>query len=297
LQMLQDKIVTPMAIKNRTILLGTICAFSVLISFSLFRELWEFSLNNEYSTHIFLMPVMGAFLILRKRSQIDVSEGMTFWGILPMVLGLVFAGPWSGSLNLSLRALGIVLLWTGAFISIFGIENYRRFPLPLSFLFLMIPIPQIAIHPIVTSLQKGSAEAAAIIFRLTATPFYCDGFTFILPGINIEIATQCSGIRSSLAVLISALLAGHLLLRTWWGKLALVLVSIPLMMVKNGIRIAVLSLLAIHVDKRWLTESALHRDGGVLFYILALVLLFPMLWILRKVEKTPRITRQGRRLQ
>jgi hypothetical protein len=45
-----------------------------------------------------------------------------------------------------------------------------------------------------------------------------------------------------------------------------------------------LSLLGIHVDMRLLTDSSLHHDGGVLFFLLALLLMAPLLWILRKTE-------------
>jgi hypothetical protein len=45
-------------------------------------------------------------------------------------------------------------------------------------------------------------------------------------------------------------------------------------------------LLATYVDPRWLTHSTLHMDGGILFFSLALLLLAPVLFLLRKSEKT-----------
>jgi exosortase len=206
----------------------------------------------------------------------------SFLAIVPVIGGFLLA---MGAASLSIRTLGIVLIWTGGFLLCFGMENFRKMMFPVLSLLFMIPIPAAVLQTVIWALQKGSAEAVAILFKLTGTPFFRDGFTFVLPGLNIEIATQCSGIRSSLAVLISSLLAGHLMLRTGWRKLVLVLIAIPLMMFKNGVRIAVLSLLAIHVDKHWLTGSDLHRDGGILFFTLALLMLWPVLWVLRKSEK------------
>jgi len=65
----------------------------------------------------------------------------------------------------------------------------------------------------------------------------------------------------------------------------LTLATLPLLIIKNGIRIVTLSLLSIYVDPGFLTGS-LHRDGGVVFFLLALVLLVPVLWLLQKSDQT-----------
>ena len=112
-----------------------------------------------------------------------------------------------------------------------------------------------------------------------------------MPGVTIEIAKECSGIRSSVALVITSLLAGHLFLRSSWKKAVLTLTTVPLLIVKNGIRIVTLSLLSIYVDPGFLT-GGLHRDGGILFFFLALALLTPVLWLLQKSEPTGNTLRE-----
>ena len=63
-----------------------------------------------------------------------------------------------------------------------------------------------------------------------------------------------------------------------------VLLVIPLSIVKNGIRIATLTLLSLYVDPGFLRGS-LHRDGGFVFFFLALAIMFPVLRLLEKSEK------------
>jgi exosortase/archaeosortase family protein len=87
-----------------------------------------------------------------------------------------------------------------------------------------------------------------------------------------------------MALVITAVLAGHMFLKTGWKKWALVLAVLPVTMFKNGIRIVTMSLFAVYVDKRILTSSALHTDGGILFFILALLLMAPVLFVLRRSE-------------
>jgi exosortase/archaeosortase family protein len=60
---------------------------------------------------------------------------------------------------------------------------------------------------------------------------------------------------------------------------------VPVAVVKNGIRIVTLSLLGIYIDPKFVIDSPLHRSGGIVFFLLALSLLTPVLWVLRKSEK------------
>ncbi|WP_367361401.1 hypothetical protein, partial [Syntrophus sp. (in: bacteria)] len=55
-------------------------------------------------------------------------------------------------------------------------------------------------------------------------------------------------------------------------------------MLKNGIRITTLTLLSTYVDPRIL-QSPLHREGGIPFFILALLLMAPILYFLREKEE------------
>jgi exosortase/archaeosortase family protein len=66
--------------------------------------------------------------------------------------------------------------------------------------------------------------------------------------------------------------------------LLFVLLSIPLSVIKNGIRIATLTLLSIYVDPSFLTGS-LHRKGGFVFFLMALLILLPVFLWLKKSDR------------
>ena len=109
------------------------------------------------------------------------------------------------------------------------------------------------------------------------------GLIFILPQVSIEVAKECSGIRSTQALLITCLLAGHLFLRANWRRAALLVAAVPVLIIKNGVRIATLTLLAVRVDPSFLT-GRLHHQGGFVFFALAMLILLPLLWLLQKTE-------------
>jgi exosortase len=134
-------------------------------------------------------------------------------------------------------------------------------------------------------LQQGSAEAANILFKLIGIPFLRDGVTFHFSELSIEITEQCSGIRSSMALIITAVLGGHIFLRTYRRRTFLMLSALPLAVIKNGIRITVLSLLATYVDKSYLANSLIHNTGGIFFLLPSLLILFIILKFLKRSEQ------------
>jgi exosortase len=155
---------------------------------------------------------------------------------------------------------------------------------PLLFLLFMVPIPVKALETAVYLLTCGSAEAAYGLFKLTGVTVLREGSTFHLPTLTIEVAEQCSGINSSIALFVAMIVAAQLFLRTGWKKVVLVLSIFPITIIKNGMRIVTLTLLGAYVDPRILS-SDLHRKGGIPFFIIALAMLAPILWYLRKTEK------------
>jgi exosortase len=136
---------------------------------------------------------------------------------------------------------------------------------------------------IVTSLQWGAAEAAYTLFRLAGVPIFRTGVNFELPVVGIEVARECSSIHSACALFITGLLVGHLFLRSLWAKVCLTLLTLPIAMLTNAVRIVTLWFLATKVDIGFLYGS-LHHNGGILFSLIALFVLMGCLYILRRLE-------------
>ena len=178
-----------------------------------------------------------------------------------------------------------VLVLLSGFALFFGREALKNGRFPLLFLFLTIPFPVVLLNHSIYLLQRGSAEIAEMIFDLGGVPALREGFVFHLAHFNIEVAKECSGIRSSLALLILALVVGHLFLRTLWKQVVFVIAGLLIMVVKNGVRIATLTILAEYVDPGFL-YGRLHHEGGVVFFLLGLLLLLPVLWLLQRGEKS-----------
>lgn len=251
------------------------------------RDLFQLSTNNDTASHHLLIPFITLALMYQARHSIFAS-------IRPDRLGgfsAIFCGAGLAvsaklvrdEFSLTVAVAGLVLAWLGGFLLCWGRDAFRRALFPLLFLGFAIPIPNVLIENVTHILKAGSADLVAGLFTVTRTPYHRIGYVFALPDFAIEIADECSGIRSSIALMLTGLLAGDQLLRTAWKKAVIVLVVLPLAIVKNGIRIVGLSLLATHVDPAFLTGQ-LHHEGGVVFFLLTLAMMAPLLVFLRSSE-------------
>src|SRR2546425_3357926 len=232
------------------------------------------SLSLQYGryahhSHIILIPLISLYLLYLNRRAIFATAEYTPWpGVFMITIGVAWS--WiTGTLGLdqqaylSLAMLSMVTSCLGAFLLCYGIQAFRKASFELLLLFFMVPLPPILLEAIIGFLQRASTEATGFLFGLLHVPVFRQGFVFGLPGITIQVSEACSGIRSSLALLITSLIAGHLFLGPTWTKLTLVLVVVPLTIVKNAVRIVVLSLLASYVNPSFVMDSALHRYSGI----------------------------------
>lgn len=245
-----------------------------------------------YYTHIALIPLVSLYLLYLKHKEITSAARYSIPAGLPVLIAagaLFFASRiWESGLDAgnfaSLMALSVVIFANGSFILAYGPQAYRNALFPLLFLVFIIPFPTAVMDSFITFLQVGSTEITNLLFTVSGVPYMRDGFVFHLPNISVEVARQCSGIRSAMAIFITAILAGYFFLQSTWKIAFLVVCAVLIAMFKNGIRIVTLSILGNYVDPRIL-QSDLHREGGIPFFIVALLLLAPILFFLIKSEK------------
>lgn len=247
--------------------------------------------GSDYYSHILLIPFVSAYFLFEERKRILQGARYSLAGLAVAAVGLIFYGAalwlryWLGQNDFaSLATAGALIFWWGGFLLAFGPNAFKAALFPLLFLLFAIPAPQFLLDWFIYILQVGSTEVTQWLFELTGTDYMRSGFFYRLPNMTIEVAKQCSGIRSSIALVITAVLVGHLFLRKGWGVLVLLLTIVPFTILKNGIRIVTLSLLSIYVDPRFITDGFLHHSGGFIFYLPALGMLAVTTWWLRRLE-------------
>jgi exosortase len=278
----------------RYVLFTVICVLAVLLFEVPLSTLCRLSQQQEMYSHTLVIGPISVGLVYLNRKRIFRDVRYCFGlGVVLLIAGIMLyrlSHRLSVNLDqndyLSLAIFSFVVVLIGAFVLCYGTKAFRAAAFPLLLLLLMVPIPGFLLEGIILELQKGSAEVTDALFKLSGVPVLRQGFTFVLPRVTIDIANECSGIRSSLALFITSMLAGYLFLRSAGRRVFLSAFVISVAIIKNGVRIVTLSLLGAYVDRSFLTGSLHHRYGGVVFSLLALAVLVPVLWLLQKQERS-----------
>jgi exosortase C (VPDSG-CTERM-specific) len=254
------------------------------------RELVRYAAHSDVHSYVLLIPFVAAYLIYIRWKDLS-RELSSSWGFA-LLLAATGAGALFASLHFSelgqndymtLTALSFVCFVIAGVFLFFGSKWALSAMFPLFFLAFTIPLPEVAVDSLENASKEASAEVANWLFLISGTPFLRNGTLFQLPGITIAVAKECSGIRSSLVLVITSLLAANMFLRATWRQALLVCAVIPLGLSRNGLRILVISLLCIHIGPEMI-NSVIHRRGGPFFFAVSLVPLFAMLWLFRRQE-------------
>ena len=276
---------------NRTYAFAASVFTSLLIFWAALHRLLHLAWNSEFSYTPFI-PGITTFLVLnRRRSIFREAKPFPLLGSVVVLIGMaasILANVFQSLTppdGLCLQMFGIVVIWWGLFISCYGFEAAQKATLPLCLLLFVIPPPERAGGAVVAFLQGESATLSYHLFRIIGVPAIRDGMLISLPQLTIEVAPECSGIRSSISLLIVTLAVADLYVRYPLNKILLVLLVVPLSILKNAVRIVTLSTLALYVDPSFLT-GPLHHQGGILFFFIVCMILAPIVLVMRRCENT-----------
>ena len=243
------------------------------------------AVHDDRYLQVAVAPFLTSLLILWNRKAIFSRARWCPAVGLPLIAVAGLLGARFRSFALPLAVLAFVMFALSAFLLCFGARSFHASLYPLSCLFLMIPYPAAWLNRVATILQYGSADVSYALLRLTGFPVFRDGLVFSLPGLDFAVAPECSGIRSSLALLMVCLVAAYLYLRSGWSRLALILLTVPIALLKNATRITVIAILGAYVNRIYIDGPLHHRYGGLVFSVFGAVVFVLVLAGLQRLEK------------
>jgi exosortase C (VPDSG-CTERM-specific) len=269
-------------------------AFNASIS-----DWWRFTGESELYAYARLIPAMCLYLVWIGRKQVVLTpvnrkDLITGAVLLSFGVGLLMLGysaaPLQDRLARLISSFAALVLALAAVC--FGAGALRPLWLPGALLFFSAPLPQAFELGLESFLQRASADSASALFALTGVPMVRQGMFLHLPGIILEVARECSGIRSTLILFISSLVAGYLFLNSPGHRMILAALVVPLGILRNGFRILTIGILCVHVDPAMI-NSWVHKQGGPLFFALSLIPFAMVLLLLWRRERSREQARAG----
>lgn len=267
---------------------GVIVAFAL----PLFR-LFTFAADHELFSYIVLIPFVSAYWLWMDRASLHSGTPVgRAWAVIPSVISVallisfwLLRGPALAAPDgLALTTLAFVCSIGGVCLFFLPPGSLRVVAFPVGFLLFLVPFPTFLLHGVETALQHASASMSSWIFQIIGTPVYLQGTLMQLPGFTMEVAPECSGIRSSIVLLITSVVAGKLFLRSGWNRILLVLLVAPVSILRNGVRIAVIGELCVNIGPHMI-DSFIHSRGGPIFFALSLVPMFAATLLMMRVER------------
>lgn len=247
----------------------------------------KLGLHDERQLPVIVAPFLFAILIYWERNRIFVQESWNVRMGAPLLALALLAGFFLRRLSagVALALFAAILACMAAFLMCYGSQSFVAAIFPLCCLFLMIPTPGPAMDQFNSVLQRGSAALSCQMMRLVGIPVFARGTQLSLPGLNIDVEPECSGIHSCLALGLVGLLASRIFLRSNWNRAALAVSTIPIAILKNAFRISLIASVTAYVNPKFI-DSPIHHKGGLVFASLGVIVFLAFLTVLQRLEKS-----------
>ncbi|MEL6498744.1 MAG: exosortase/archaeosortase family protein [Planctomycetota bacterium] len=277
--------------------LTTVAFFGLF--FRWFGKQGEFSLAKlEDWGHAFFVPAIAAYLAWQRRRLLATTTPRVFLpGILPVILGIAVYLQYSYAPipgTHMIQGFAIVLTIFGIALTLLGPDTTRYLVLPIAFLAFGVTISDRIMLMITWPLQLIASQGAFVVLGICGIVggFQVDVDGNILTVVKksgeefpLNVAQACSGMRMVVAFVALGAAVALLSCRLWWQRIAVFLLAVPVALVMNIIRVAVLGLLTLGDPD--LAQGEAHTLIGTLLLIPGLGLFLAIVWALNKVVDLP----------
>jgi exosortase len=258
---------------KRAVVAALIAALYLEVLADLASEWW----TVPSSSYGILIPPLVAYIAYMKREMlyaVPAQPGLSGLWLTGLGCLLLLGGHLAAEFFLA--RVSIVVLLAGLAWTFWGKRRLRVLAFPLALLATMVPLPAIIYNAMAVPLQLFASAAATSAAQAVGVSIYRQGNVIQLANTSLGVAEACSGLQSLSALLVASLLVGFVEGASLRGRVLLFVLSAPLAILVNILRIAGTAVLA---DYR--LEFALgfyHSFSGWVVFLIG----FGLLWLLGK---------------
>jgi exosortase D (VPLPA-CTERM-specific) len=236
--------------------------------------------KQEYSHAWFILPLAVLIFIQRFRTVQPGDSGAP--GVLIAILSVaIMMFAWATA-SFTLSIYGAILGLIGFVWSSVGTQAMKTLAAPMVYLLFMVPPPLALYMSLSAEMQLLSSELGMFLISLFPVSAYLDGNVIVLASARLEVAEACNGLRYLFPLVSFAFLISMLVEDRFWKKVIVVLSSVPIAIVMNAGRIAMIAVLLERFGIDTSIGSA-HTFAGFAVFSLCIVVLFLEVWCLLAV--------------
>jgi exosortase len=251
--------------------------------------------------HAYVVPLISLYMIWQRRGEIAAAPKFTFWpGLAPLLAGIAcYMFFVVGYPNHMFQGFAVVMTLASLVLLVLGPAVLRLTIVPIAFLCLGVTISEMVMLKVTFPLQMMAAKGAYFILVIISEITSLFGYQFFVditgqqiditpPNGNtvpLNVAEACSGMRMVVAFIALGTAVALLSCKHWWQRIALVLLSMPVAIGMNVVRVAVLGVAAL-ISPNFSAGDA-HMLIGTLLLIPALFVFMGCQWVLERVVAEP----------
>jgi|HubBroStandDraft_6_1064221.scaffolds.fasta_scaffold736725_1 exosortase len=255
-------------------IVGLVALMFTEILLDLASEWW----NYAEASYGMLVPPMALYIAYLQRDRtFSFPAQPTLRGLWLLGFGclVLLSGKLAGEFFLA--RISFVLVLAGLVWTFWGGNRLRTLAFPFVLLATMVPLPVLVYNALAAPLQLLASKIATDLAQAVGVSIYRDGNIIHLATTSLGVEEACSGLHSLPALIVGSLLLGFLANATILGRVLLLLVSIPLAIAVNVLRVTGTAILADYRPE--FAEGFYHSFSGWLVFVGG----FGALWLVARL--------------
>lgn len=236
-------------------------------------ELYGRLYAEERYSHGFIIPFVVGYLIYQKRlllKQADFIQSRIGVLIVLLAISVLIIGKISALWTVVQYALFFIII--GILLSYMGWQALKIIIAPLFLLLLSIPLPYFIDVLLSGKFQLLSSKLGVDIIRYCNIPVFLEGNVIDLGVYKLQVIEACSGLNYLYPLMSIGVIIAYMYNDSTWKKVLIFLSTIPITILMNSFRIAMIALLVDNYGIA-MAEGILHDFEGWVVYMICIVIL------------------------
>lgn len=250
-------------------------SFVALYGEALMALVRDWANDDNYSHGFLIVPLAGYFVWERRGRLAGLQRSPSWSGLAVVAVSLVVFAAGQIGAERFLARVSLLGVCAGSVLFLLGPRHLRVLALPIAFLLLMIPVPAIVFNQIAFPLQILASQLGEAALSGVGVPVLREGNVIVLASTTLEVAEACSGIRSLVSLLTLSIVYGHFIEPHRLTRWLLVVATVPIAIVANGIRVAGTGI-AAHAYGPAAADGFFHTFSGWVVFVSALAMLLAL---------------------
>jgi exosortase A len=248
---------------------GVLALLCSVIMFDAVAAIYQTAMTSNTFGHILLIPFVIAWLIWNRAPELKhvKPSSAPLASLLLIGTGFVWLLGKAADIQLA-QQLAYVASLQVLVLVVFGRKGLHALAFPTFFMLFLVPFGE----EFVPTLQDVTAHFVVSGLNFLGIPVYTDGVFLQTPSGDFEVAEACSGIRFMVSTFALGCLFSVLCFKSWPRRVLVVVLSILIPIVANGIRAFGIVYIAYLTDNE-VAVGVDHIIYGWIFFAIVTILL------------------------